>query len=129
MYRIVCIARLALQIPPRALDPNRDGAFGWIRRNGVAYLSNVAVAPTARRRGVARQLVQHAARVAAGWGCRSIGLHVSPDNAAALALYKSLGFRSVGLEPPWVPFVQGRPSGRCYFFVLRLPAGAATVHR
>ena len=39
-------------IPPKSLDPGRDGAFGWFKRAGYAYVSNVAVVPGARRRGV-----------------------------------------------------------------------------
>jgi len=43
--------------------------------SGVAYLSNVAVLPSARRRGVARKLVEAAEALASSWGCTSIGLH------------------------------------------------------
>jgi ribosomal protein S18 acetylase RimI-like enzyme len=58
-------------VPPKQLDPARDGAFGWAPRHGgdrnhYAYVSNVAVAPSARRRGVARRLVRAAERLAAG---------------------------------------------------------------
>ena len=37
---------------------------------GVAYVSNIAVAPRARGRGVARMLMEEAHRVAGKWGCR-----------------------------------------------------------
>jgi ribosomal protein S18 acetylase RimI-like enzyme len=58
-------------VPPRRLDPGRDGAFGWVKRSdgqgrGYAYLSNVCVHPRVRRRGVARMLVEAAERVASG---------------------------------------------------------------
>lgn len=46
------------QVPPRTLNPLRDGAFGWVRREGVAYVSNMAVLPAARRMGTARALME-----------------------------------------------------------------------
>jgi ribosomal protein S18 acetylase RimI-like enzyme len=47
-----------MQVPPRTLNPLRDGAFGWIKREGVAYVSNMAVLPQARRMGTARALME-----------------------------------------------------------------------
>lgn len=40
---------------------------------GIAYVSNVAVLPAARRRGLARTLMAEAERIATEWGCRSVG--------------------------------------------------------
>ena len=63
----------------------------------VAYLSNLAVSPHARKLGVGRALLEAAEREAWAWGCRSVALHVSQrGNAAAARLYLSSGFRAVG---------------------------------
>lgn len=72
----------------------RRGPLGQ-RRTGIAYISNVAVRQRGRRRGVARRLVIEAEALAKSWGCRSIALHCDVNNSAAVALYKSQGFRCV----------------------------------
>jgi ribosomal protein S18 acetylase RimI-like enzyme len=61
VYLSFCHPTLACtlaQVPPRTLNPFRDGAFGWIKREGVAYVSNMAVLPQARRMGTARALME-----------------------------------------------------------------------
>jgi ribosomal-protein-alanine N-acetyltransferase len=57
------------------------------------HVMNVAVAPTARRRGLARRLVGFALRRAARAGARVAFLELRLGNREALALYRSLGFR------------------------------------
>uniref|UniRef100_A0A6S8HWL5 N-acetyltransferase domain-containing protein n=2 Tax=Dunaliella tertiolecta TaxID=3047 RepID=A0A6S8HWL5_DUNTE len=109
-------------IPPKTLSPSRDGAFGWYKRPGVAYLSNVAVLPVARRQGVARRIVEAAEKLAASWGCTSIGLHCSPQNTAAVQLYKGLGYKPTkALENPLLPYLNGRAPDRCQLFLKRIP--------
>jgi len=56
-----------------------------------AEIIEIAVAQDSRQRGIGRSLMQ-----AAMSGKASVFLDVQHDNAAALALYKSLGFRVVG---------------------------------
>ncbi|KAG2451682.1 hypothetical protein HYH02_003462 [Chlamydomonas schloesseri] len=108
-------------VPARELDPRRDGAFGWYRRDGYAYVSNVAVLPTARRRGVARQLMAAAEALAAEWGCKAVGLHCNPKKTAPWSLYSGLGYRNSGVVEPWcMPYLQGRPPDRCSFLVKRV---------
>eukprot|EP00250_Pteridium_aquilinum_P027094 c34192_g1_i1 orf=223-1101(-) len=65
------------------------------RRNGIAYISNVAVRRTARRKGIAKRLVQEAEMTASLWGCRSIALHCDKINTGALALYVGAGYKAV----------------------------------
>ncbi|KAL6759497.1 acyl-CoA N-acyltransferase, partial [Haematococcus lacustris] len=108
-------------VPPRSLDLVRDGAWGWYPRAGIAYVSNVAVLPAARRRGVAQALMAAAEQQAQGWGCRAVGLHCNPRNTAAMGLYRSLGYRlTPAKEPVWMPWLQGRPPDRCVFLIKRL---------
>jgi ribosomal-protein-alanine N-acetyltransferase len=73
--------------------------FGQI---GVRYvpdelhITTLAVHPEHRRRGHARTLV--GAAVAAFPGARRVHLEVRPSNAAARALYETLGFATTGLR-------------------------------
>jgi GNAT superfamily N-acetyltransferase len=55
---------------------------------GYAYISNVAVSPSAQRRGVASRLMSEAEALAASWGCSKAGLHVNMTNTPALQLYR-----------------------------------------
>lgn len=62
------------------------------------YLDSLAVYPEYRGHGIARRLIEEAARKAKESG-KPLGLLVSKDNPAAKALYVSLGFRAVGERP------------------------------
>lgn len=76
------------------------------------YLCNLAVSPHMQRRGVARQLCLACERVAVqAWGKRSIRLNVVRRNAAAIALYESLGYktRDNKQEASWEDFLLGNP--------------------
>ena len=63
------------------------------------HITNVAVAPEMRRRGVGASLLAELMRIALGRSVHSMTLEVRPSNEAALALYKKFGFRSVGRRP------------------------------
>ena len=63
------------------------------------HITNVAVAPAARGRGVGAALLAALMEIARGRGVRSMTLEVRPSNEAALALYRKFGFRSVGRRP------------------------------
>jgi len=62
------------------------------------HLLNVAVAPAARRGGVARALLGEIAARGRARGARLVTLEVRAGNAAAIALYRALGYREVGLR-------------------------------
>jgi ribosomal-protein-alanine N-acetyltransferase len=59
-----------------------------------ADLANFAVKPSARRRGIGRQLLADALSVARAAGVKHVFLEVRESNAAAIALYESAGFTS-----------------------------------
>jgi ribosomal protein S18 acetylase RimI-like enzyme len=67
-------------------------ATGALRRreDGSTYLSNIAVHPEARRKGIARAMMRHLLSLCSA--APSLDLAVHPDNQAARALYVSLGF-------------------------------------
>jgi [ribosomal protein S18]-alanine N-acetyltransferase len=59
-------------------------------------LSNLAVDPALRRRGIGRRLLEAAIAGARAAGARALFLEVRESNAAALGLYSSRGFTPVG---------------------------------
>ncbi len=60
------------------------------------YITNVAVFPKARRKGVGEALVKNAVAVASEESCSFISLEVRVSNASAIALYEKTGFVAVG---------------------------------
>jgi [ribosomal protein S18]-alanine N-acetyltransferase len=59
-------------------------------------IADLAVAPSARRRGIARSLLERMMTDAMEAGVRALYLEVRESNAAARALYQALGFEPVG---------------------------------
>jgi len=60
------------------------------------HITNIAVHPEVRRRGIGRLLLGTVLDEARRRGLRLVGLEVRPSNAGALRLYESFGFRVVG---------------------------------
>jgi ribosomal protein S18 acetylase RimI-like enzyme len=63
---------------------------------GEAHVRSLGVAPSARRRGVARQLMLHCVEFARSHGKRVMTLNTGVDNIAAQKLYESMGFKRGG---------------------------------
>jgi ribosomal protein S18 acetylase RimI-like enzyme len=64
-----------------------------------AFIWGMYVAPSARRRGVGRQLIDNALlRAGSMNGVRQINLGVNAANAEAIALYEAAGFNGFGVE-------------------------------
>ncbi len=64
-----------------------------------AFIWGMYVAPEHRRGGIGRALVAQAVEVATHqFGVRAIKLGVNTRNAAAIALYRSMGFNAYGTE-------------------------------
>jgi ribosomal-protein-alanine N-acetyltransferase len=73
-------------------------AIFWIVQDEVHVL-NVATAPEHRRRGVARAVMEELLARGKHRRCTLATLEVRRSNEAAIALYRSFGFRSVGVRP------------------------------
>jgi [ribosomal protein S18]-alanine N-acetyltransferase len=71
-----------------------SGHIGVRHVLGELHVTTIAVRPERRRRGHARALIS--AALAAYPEARCVHLEVRPTNAAAVTLYKSLGFRKTG---------------------------------
>lgn len=63
---------------------------------GDADLLTIATAARARRRGLARLMLDHLIHQARGTGCGAVLLEVRASNEAAQALYLSRGFEPIG---------------------------------
>ncbi len=66
---------------------------------GVGYVNLFYLVPQARGLGLGRVLHQHAAAVLTARGMRLMRLSVSVRNEAAIAFYRALGWRAVGMRP------------------------------
>ena len=66
------------------------------RGSNIARLYSIAVADTARGRGLGEALLAAAERRARARGCGRMRLEVRPDNAAAIRLYERRGYRRFG---------------------------------
>jgi ribosomal-protein-alanine N-acetyltransferase len=72
----------------------------WIVADEL-HILNVAVHPTERRRGHADRLLGHILEEARRTQVRVLSLEVRVSNQAAVALYRRLGFREVGVRPKY----------------------------
>ncbi|RMD78948.1 MAG: GNAT family N-acetyltransferase, partial [Gammaproteobacteria bacterium] len=64
--------------------------------------------PERRRRGHGGYLLRRLIQIAGRLGARTLFLEVRPSNAAALALYRRLGFEEVGRRRGYYPAMEGR---------------------
>ena len=71
---------------------------GWNAADPETYVSSLAVAPAARRRGVATALMSAAEARARADGRREVALQVEEANRAAVELYASLGYEVAGRD-------------------------------
>ena len=82
-----------------ALEPETNKVIGYAGLLVMAdegYITNVAVFPEYRRRGVAEQIIQVFCDFAQGNHLAFLTLEVRPSNAPAISLYNSFGFEEVG---------------------------------
>ena len=83
-----------------ALDDGKVIGYAgtWIL-DDEAQITNVAVEPGHRRKGVGAKLMEALIREAKKRGATRMTLEVRPSNAAALALYEKFGFKDCGHRP------------------------------
>jgi ribosomal-protein-alanine N-acetyltransferase len=90
-----------------AEEGGREGGAGGAAPTVVGYvvalvmadegeIADLAVAPSARRRGVARSLLERMMSDVMEAGVRAVYLEVRESNSGARALYEALGFERVG---------------------------------
>jgi ribosomal-protein-alanine N-acetyltransferase len=72
-----------------------------------AEILSIAVAPSRRGRGLARQLLDLNLRRLAGLGARTVFLEVEESNVPARRLYRRAGFRQVGRREGYYQAAQG----------------------
>ncbi len=79
-----------------ACDGEIVGYAGVIVIAGEGEITNVAVLPEYRRRGIARALVSAVEKTARDLSAELLHLEVREGNVAARALYEAAGFAAVG---------------------------------
>jgi ribosomal protein S18 acetylase RimI-like enzyme len=67
-------------------------SFNSIIASPIWILNDLYVAESARRRGVARALIEKAKNLTSATGARQLTLETGAENTPSHALYKSLGF-------------------------------------
>lgn len=84
------------------------GYFVLLVGAGEAHLLNLSVAAPMQRRGHGRVLLQEVIDLARRAAVTQMVLEVRPSNGAAQALYRSYGFRQVGVRRSYYPAAAGR---------------------
>jgi ribosomal-protein-alanine N-acetyltransferase len=81
------------------IEDNRVIAYGgmWFILD-EAHITNIAVHPKYRRKGKGRQLVSALIDLASDEGIDQLTLEVRRSNYAAISLYESFGFETVGVR-------------------------------
>jgi ribosomal protein S18 acetylase RimI-like enzyme len=93
------------QIVFGAFDGSKLVGVAGLKRNQLSQISHratiwgVAVDPQRRKEGIGKRVLQRLIDHARSEGLLQIQLAVAVENAAAQALYRSLGFKSFGIEP------------------------------
>lgn len=85
------------------VDTDGDSINGFIvggrcAGNDAGWMLVLAVAPTARRRGIGGQLTTWLLKALVSIGAKECRLTVSPTNTAARSLYRRAGFHEIGSE-------------------------------
>ena len=86
----------AFLVAEDAVTGNVLGYAGLLVAADEGYITNVAVFPEQRRRGIAGQLLQVFLNFAEANRLAFLTLEVRPSNAAAIALYQGFGFQEAG---------------------------------
>ena len=76
-----------------------EGSVMVLLENGQSRILSIAVHPDRRRSGIGRHLLAAAERVSMERGATVARLEVSTRNDAAIAMYRSHGYRTEGVLP------------------------------
>ena len=79
-----------------------ESAVGYVGMHHIldeGYITNVAVHPAYRRRGVATALLEQLEKYAESHDMSRITLEVRASNDKAIALYKKMGYKKEGVRP------------------------------
>ena len=75
---------------------------------GESHLLNLCVRPESQQQGIGRKLLLHLISLARRHNAEMMFLEVRPTNAAARALYESMGFNELGSRREYYPADLGR---------------------
>jgi len=87
------VARLKTEAGPRVV-----GYIGMWIIAGEGHITNVAVHPDYRQRGIGRRLLEAAADLCRSCAARRMTLEVRVSNIVAQRLYEDIGFVSAGIR-------------------------------
>lgn len=74
---------------------------------GEAHIMNISVSPEFQRQGAARKMMDHVIEYARS-RAEKLFLEVRPSNVGAVALYRKVGFREIGVRKGYYPTPNGR---------------------
>jgi ribosomal protein S18 acetylase RimI-like enzyme len=97
---------------------------GALRRidDGTVELKRMYVAPSGRRRGIARRILAELERLAAGFGYRAIRLETGAESPEAIGLYEACGYGRVATFGSYI----GNPRSLCFEKIL--PPASPSAH-
>ena len=101
-FRVTCDENGDVVASLIGLDPDTEYDslnFQWFctRYESFAYIDRIAVAPSARRQGIAEALYQDFASIAKEWTqCLCCEVNLRPANPGSMAYHQRLGFNQVG---------------------------------
>ncbi|MEQ1889041.1 MAG: GNAT family N-acetyltransferase [Alphaproteobacteria bacterium] len=103
---------IAAKRAPLQEDATPAGFLLGSEAGGEAEIISTGVLPEMRGRGIGGALVAEFTSRMQQRGANAVFLEVAVDNAAALSLYKRLGFVTVGLRKAYYAPEAGVPDGR-----------------
>jgi ribosomal-protein-alanine N-acetyltransferase len=73
------------------------GRIDILRRETIGHIMTIDVAPSFRRKGIAKRLMTEIEQIFRQKGARESHLEVREGNLAALTLYKKLGYKQISI--------------------------------
>lgn len=95
------------------------------KQHSILYVTEVAVSPSARRRGIGTKLLKAIDAVAKKRSIETLYLHVDVSNSGAIRLYKKAGYKRVANAPMFQEFTKslnlhpGATKGRDHFLFFK----------